>query len=147
MEQASFQQALTANSSTRKDALGVIRTEGPRRFRYVQFSGTTAVAANDFVSYVAAGSDGSAVIVDKVSNIGAGVAMAAAPSGSVSYGWIQTGGLATIAGALGGSPSAGNSLVAVGASNGTLTKATAATEPVVAIAYDVSARKVLLTCP
>lgn len=131
-----------------RDGLGSIRPENNAVYKYVQFSGTTAVNAGDVVCYVASASDGQAVVVDNANTAaGAGVAMGTVPAGQVQYGWIQIKGLAVVARALGGTPTAGQSLTTAGGAVGVLTLAAAVTNAIVAVAYDVANRKVLCDFP
>lgn len=108
-----FSTALTDvyyNSTTWKEAPGTIRVENNAVYKFVAFSGTTAIAAGDVVGYVAAASDGNAQIVDDLStNLAAGVALAAVTAGTkstgaVAYaqGWVQIRGLATLSTAVQG---------------------------------------------
>ena len=92
------------NSTFWKEAPGTIRVENNATYKFVAFSGATAVAAGDVVGYVAAASDGNAQIVDDLSTtLAAGVAMAAVAagtktSGAVAYaqGWVQIKGLTAL---------------------------------------------------
>jgi len=130
-----------------KEQLGTTREENQNSYKYVQFSGTTAASAGDFVCYVAKGSDGNAFIVDKANtNLGAGVAMGAIASGSVQYGWIQIKGMATLNTAF-TTGADNNTMTSVGATAGTIAVAAAVTNAMVGVAYDVAGKKVLLDCP
>lgn len=142
-----FASALTDVATAPKEALGTIREENNAVYKYVQFSGTTTVAAGDFCSYVIYASDPGLNIVDKATAlIGAGLAMAAVASGTVQYGWIQIKGLGTLASAF-GSGANGNAVTVIGASNGTLVVAAAVTNHIVGQIHDVTAKQVVLDCP
>jgi hypothetical protein len=129
-----------------RDGLGSIRPENNAVYKYVQFSGTTAVNAGDVVCYVVPASDGGAVIVDKANTaMGAGVAMAAVPAAVVSYAWIQIKGIATVSGTVPGAN--GNALTTVGATAGNVAVAATFTNAMVGMGYDVTARKMLCDFP
>jgi len=88
-----FTTALTDIDTTAQEPLGAIRDDVNHTYKYVKFSGTTAVAAGDFVAYVT--TDANYQTVDGAATIlGAGVAVAAHASGSVTYGWMQIKGVA-----------------------------------------------------
>lgn len=131
-----------------RDGLGSIRPENTAVYKYVQFSGTTAVNPGDVVCYVSATSDGGAVIVDNANTAaGAGVAMGLVPAGQIQYGWIQIKGIATLARAMAGTPTPGQSMTTAGAGVGTVTLAAAVTNAIVGVAYDVPNRKMLCDFP
>lgn len=141
-----FNSALALNGA--REQLGTIRQENEFVYKYVQFTGTTPVAAGDFVCYVAKGVDGALVQVDKANtNVGAGVAQAAVPAGTVQFGWIQIAGLATINTAIGGGAADGNAVSSVGAAAGTVNLMAASSSFPVGFAYDVAGKKILLDCP
>lgn len=122
-----FHAALTDVDSAAQCPLGAIYELDNKRYKYVKFSGTTAIAAGDFLCYVAAGSDGAEVIVDKVSTaFGAGVAQAVVASGAIAFGFIQISGLAVLSGTPAGSPAFGDNLTSAAAANGNVTKNAAA---------------------
>lgn len=143
------------------EAPGTIRYENNAVYKWVGFSGTTTVAVGDFVCYLAFASDGNAYSVDGANTkLGAGVAMAAIASGSlttgaVAYaqGWIQIQGLAILSTTIAGSsPVLGNPLTSYGQAAPALglcstTAATLALQNVVAVVYDPTAKAVLLKCP
>lgn len=131
-----------------KDGVGTLRFENTAVYKYVQFSGTTAVNAGDVVCYVGTATDPNGVIVDNASTpMGAGVAMAAVPAGTAQFGWIQIKGFATVARALAGTPTAGQYLTTSGAAVGAMTLITSVSMEAVAIAYDVTNRKVQCDFP
>jgi len=129
-----------------KEPLGTIRMENNAVYKYVQFSGTTAVALGDAVSYVAFASDGNAVIVDDAhTTLGAGLAMSAvATAGGVQFGWIQIKGVASTSQSPAGSPTLGQGLIISTSTNGQLTLATALTQQVVAWYYGSTGNGVVL---
>lgn len=147
MLQQVFQTALTDVFSTQYDALGAIRIENSKVYKYVKFSGTTTVAAGDVMCYVV--SDTSLQTVDGANSaVGAGMAMAAVASGTVQYGWIQIEGVATLNQGIGGtSPAAGNQVTTTSASAGTVTKAAAVTDQIVGVVVVVASKIVDLQFP
>lgn len=147
-QKQTFVTGLADYNTVNRDGLGTIRAENNAVYKYVQFTGTTAVNVGDAVCYVVAASDGQAQIVDNANTaIGAGVSMVAVPTGTVAYGWIQIKGLAILARAFGGPPVAGNSLTSIGAAIGVLQVASVLTNSLVAVCYDVTNRKALLDYP
>ena len=134
------------------DGLGTIREENSATYKFVEFTGTTAVAAGDVVSYIAYNGSTNPLNqkVDAANTaFGAGVAMAAVASGSAAsgavgyaFGWIQIRGYALLSTALGGSCVLGSALTTNGASDKALTLLDAAGESQVAICIDDSAKKV-----
>src|SRR5258706_14655249 len=122
-----FHAALTDQDTTAQVPLGAIYELDNKRYKYVKFSGTTTIVAGDFLCYVAAGSDGAEVIVDKANTaFGAGVAITALASGAISFGWIQISGLVVLSGAPSGSPAFGDALTSSGAAASALAKSAAA---------------------
>lgn len=147
MSAQSYKAALTDVDSTAQETLGLIRQEDNKKYKYVKFSGTNAVAVGDLVGYVASGgaTDTMTTVDGAVGSGPAGIALAIVASGAVAYGWIQIGGLAVSVAALAGSPSAGQTL-----KQGTypaFTLQTAATIPNAGTAFDVTNKLVVLTCP
>lgn len=89
-----FKAAIGQVDVTPFEPLGVIRYTDNFVYKYVKFTGTTAVAVGDPVGYVL--SDTSLQTVDPASTtIAAGVSPAVVASGTVQYGWIQIGGVVT----------------------------------------------------
>lgn len=140
-----FVTALGDAPATDSEGVGTIRKEGSKTYKWVKFTGALAVAVGDFVSYA---DTVDATTVDKTTApIGAGVAMAAHAAGSASYGWIQTRGVATLAGAIAGTtPAAGNQVTNTGAANGVVTKAAAVTDCIVGVILHVANKIVQLKC-
>lgn len=159
MSKQIFQTALTdvrVNPTTLPEALGTIRQgSGNKVYKYVQFSGTTVIAAGDVVCYVVAASDGNEVIVNAANTVfGAGVALAALAAGTIAAGavayatgWIQIRGLATLSTALAGAPSAGDMLTTSGATLPAVTLVNAVTKQACCQAYDVAGKKVICNFP
>lgn len=124
-----------------------------KTYRFVQYNsgaGAVAAVAGNFC-YLYAVSGTSAGQTDIVTsdlsdsaNVGAGVLQAVIASGD--YGWIQTGGVATLTTALTAGAD-GNALTAAGATDGTLDVSAAVTDFICAVAVDASAKIVMLTCP
>ena len=141
-QKQTFVTNLTDVFPTNKDGLGTIRAENNAVYKYVQFTGTTATNVGDVVCYVAPASDGQSVVVDKANSaMGAGVAMAAVPSGAVAYSWIQVKGIAVVSGAVPGTN--GQALTTTGATAGNVAVIGAFTHSSVGEAYDVTSRKMM----
>ena len=139
-QKQTFVTNITDYNTINRDGLGTIRVENNAIYKYVQFTGTTAVAVGDVVCYVAPAGDGQAVIVDKANTtMGAGVAMVAVPSGAVAYTWIQVKGMAIVSGTVPGTN--GQALTTQGATAGNVAVIGAFTHSSVGAAYDVTARK------
>lgn len=124
-----------------------------KSYRFVKYNsgaGPVAAVAGNFC-YLYAASGTSAGQTDEVTsdlsdsaNVGAGVLMAAPGNGE--YGWIQTGGVATLTTALTAGAD-GNAMTAAGATDGTIDVSAAVTDFICAVAVDASAKIVMLTCP
>jgi len=129
-----------------KEPLGTIRMENNAVYKYVQFSGTTAVALGDAVCYVAFASDGGEVVVDDAHTaLGAGIAMSAvATAGGVQFGWIQIKGIASTSQAPSGSPTIGQTLMVSTSTNGQLALRTALTQQIVGLYYGSAGNGVVL---
>lgn len=145
----SWKSALTDLDSTPQELLGSIRESDNKTYKYVKFSGTTALVAGQFVCYVV--SDETCTTVDSANSVlGAGVALASnATTGTPYYGWIQIRGVATLNSAL-TAGAAGNALTPIGSSAGKLDVSAAVTDGISAICVSVAvaaAPVVLLTCP
>lgn len=134
---------------------GSIRHENGKTYKFVEFTGANAVVAGDIVNYVVYASDGTLTKVDKAATVhGAGVVVAAVAAGSkatgavgYAFGWIQIKGLATVAGTVEGSPSAGDRLTSSGATAGFLTKSTAHVDQVCGQLYDATAKRIIADFP
>ena len=153
-----FQTGLTdvrINPTTLPEALGTIRYETNAIYKYVQFSGASAVAVGDIVSYVAYASDGAGAIVNKANtSLGAGVALAVVAAGTIATGavayatgWIQVRGLATVAATPAGAPAFGDSLTTAAAAAGGCTKNTTSNAASIAFCYDATAKKIFCKFP
>lgn len=140
-----FTTALTDIDTTPQEFLGMIRFDYNRAYKYVRYNGTAAVAVGDVSYYVL--TDLNTNTVDTVvSAIGAGVAPAVHPLGSVTYGWIQIRGPAVMSGAL-TSGAAGNALTAVGATTPSLAIPAADTSLVVAVSIDTVSHTIYCLFP
>lgn len=125
-----------------------------KEYKYVEFNngaGNVASVAGNFsynyaVSGAAAAGNEDIVTMDVTDSggIGAGVFQAVIADGG--YGWIQTGGLATLTTALTAGAD-GNALTAVGTTDGTVDVSFAVTDAICAFAIDASGKTVFLTCP
>jgi hypothetical protein len=144
-----FTTALTDIDTTPQEYLGAARNDVAHTYKYVKFSGTTAVAVGDFCCYVL--TDTNAQTVDGANSaVGAGVAMAVHASGSVTYGWIVTRGVATLSTTFAPTPVAGDPLTNTGATApaiGAIASGAAETSHVVATCLVVSSKIALLSCP
>jgi hypothetical protein len=138
-----FRTALTDTKTTDFEQVGTIRFEGNKVYKWVQFSGTTAVAAGKVVCYLAtAGADLLETVVDGANSvIGAGIAQAAVAAGTVMFGWIQVTGPCVFAGTVTGAAGAG--LSTNGATAGNLVVTTGV---VPEMAYLLDATNLIILC-
>lgn len=141
--------ALGDTDTTPKTMLGTIRRDSANIYKYVKFSGTTAIAVGDFLCYVAsAGATDTMTTVDGANtSVPAGVAMAIVGTGTVLYGWIKVRGLATLSTALAGSPAAGDKLTTASATAPAVTKTVTDNASTACIAFDVTNKLVSVLCP
>jgi hypothetical protein len=149
MTAQSWKSALTDVDSTAQETLGTIREDDNKRYKYVQFSGTTAIDAGDFLCYLTYASNALLQIVDGANGgslVGAGVALATVASGAVAFGWIQISGVAVLEEALAGSPSIGDALTHDGQAAGVLATVSDADSQTVAICVDATSKTVVLCC-
>lgn len=131
-----------------RDPLGAVRFEGDGRYKYVKFTGTTAVAVGDFVCYAVASDGFTETVVDGANSaLPAGVAEGVHSLGAVTYGWIKVQGLSTLSTALAGTPAAGDLLTSAGATAPAVTKKTAVAQVTIGMAYNVAAKQVVLNVP
>jgi hypothetical protein len=133
-----FRSNLTTTEAVDVEGVGTIRFEGNNIYKWVEFAGTTAVAAYEPVCYVLADVDTGTIVDGANTNIAAGISQAAVPAGTPAYGWVQIKGMATVANAFGGTPAEGAQLTSNGATAGALTAVTAATQAPVGIVADVT---------
>lgn len=84
--QQQFLTPLNDNSAIQyENSVGIIRQEGNSVYKYVKFTGTTAVAVGDSVCYT----DNTLTVVDGANAaVPAGISMCVAAAGAVSFGWI-----------------------------------------------------------
>lgn len=147
MRIGAFHPALTDVDSTAQAPLGGILEEANKVYKYVRFTGTTAIAVGDALCYVAsAGATDTMTNVDKANTaLGAGIALAVVPSGAVAFGFIQIKGLSAAITTVAGS--VGNSLTPVGAANGALAVAAAVTNHIIGQVFDATNKLVALDYP
>jgi hypothetical protein len=124
-----------------------------KKYKYVQYNtavGVIAAVANNVCYYYAPGgvSAGATTVVTSdlsdSAGVGAGVLQAVIPS--LSYGWIQISGVATLTTALTAGAD-GNALTAVGSTDGTLDVSALVTDAICAHAIDASAKIVMCFFP
>lgn len=141
-----FHANLSDLDTTAQVPLGAIYELDNARYKYVKFSGTTAIAVGDIVCYVAAGSDGNEQIVDGANTaLGAGVALVAVGTGTVQYGWIQITGLTAVSTTVSGSPAFGDVVTTNGMTAPACGKSTAANMSGVGMFY--AAKKIVAEFP
>lgn len=132
-----FVTALTDVKNQNLDGVGTLRFEGNCIYKYVQFSGTTAVAAGDPVYYVT--SDTTLNTVDDAHNaLPAGIAVSSVGTlgtQTALYGWIQLTGVTTLSNTPSGTVAVGSKLT-IGSTNGTLAVLTTATQLEIATSVD-----------
>ena len=147
--------AVRTNAEGPEFALGTVHqdAETGKRYRYVQYNsgaGAVAAVAGNMVYYyaVSGASAGQTDIVtmDVTDSGGIGAGALQAVIATTGYGWIQTGGVATLTTALTAGAD-GNALTAIGTTDGTLDVSAAVTDFICAVAIDASAKIVFLTCP
>lgn len=151
-----FAQGLTETSTTRKEAIGTIRFENEKVYKYVQYrtaAGAVAAVAGNVCYYYAPGGDFAAEgyttgqvtsdLSDSAEN-GAGVLLSA--PANLEYCWIQIKGPATLTTALTAGTD-GDPLCATGSTDGTLDVSAAATDHVCAYAQDISDKTIICDFP
>lgn len=156
---ASLTQTYTATQLTGSEAhkvpqLGqVYNDSNGKRYKFVLHNdgaGDVAAAAGNFAYYYAPSGTSAGAYTTVTSDlsdsagVGAGMWMAAPATGE--YGWIQTWGPATLTTALTAGAD-GNALTPVGSTDGTLDVSALVTDHIAAIAIDISAKIVFITCP
>ncbi len=139
-----FQTALTDLKTTDVESVGTLRFEGNKVYKWVQFSGVTAVVAGTLVCYnTTVGANLGVTGVDGANSVvAAGIAQVAVGTGTVQYGWIQVAGPVAFQGTITGAAGAG--LTANGATAGNLV-VTSGVIPQFAILLDAT-NKILLLC-
>lgn len=142
--------AETLASSGKGFGLGdVFTAQDGRVYKFVKYddgTGNVAAVAGNFCYYLAETGAETWTVTSDLSDssyVGAGVLQAVIADGG--YGWIQVQGPATLATAL-TAGSDGNALTPVGSTDGTLDVSALVTDHIAAIAVDISAKKVLVTC-
>lgn len=151
-----FITALTETSTSDLEGVGVLRFEGNKVYKWVQYvagAGAVAAVAGNVAYYYAPGGDFAAegYTLGKVTSdlsdsaeVGAGVLQAVIAANS--YGWIQIKGPATLTTALTAGAD-GDPLTATGSSDGTLDVSALVTDVNVAIAQDISDKTVICDFP
>lgn len=136
--------------------LGTVgRKSDGKSYKYVKYNdgvGNVAAVAGNVVYYygvsgdaVTGGYENNEVTMDLTDGyLGAGVLQAVIADGG--YGWIQIRGPATLTTALTAGAD-GNALTHVGTTDGTLDVSALVTDPIVAFATDISAKKVVCMFP
>lgn len=127
--------------TTAQDDPGSIYYGESKTYKYVKFTGTTAITAGDVVSYTT--TDGFTVDNANTTVLAAGVAVTSLSTGTVYYGWIQIGGVATLNQALAGTPAVGDALTSSGATAGAVTKNAADNTAVCCFALHVANKIVM----
>jgi hypothetical protein len=125
-----------------------------KQYKYVQFNNgagnVASVAGNVAYYYAVSGASAGQVDIvtmDRTDAGGVGAGAFQAVIADTGYGWIQTKGPATLTTALTAGAD-GNALTVIGAGvDGTLDVSAAVTDHVCAVAVDISAKIVFLTCP
>lgn len=151
-----FRSRLTDVDSAAIDIVGDLRFEQDKIYKYVQLKNTTATVAGvagDMVAYDKEdGAKNNIVVTDNndadTKPVGAG-ALLATVVGTLAVGefiWIQVTGPNTVNQTLAGTPTDGDALF-LSTTDKTLTLATAADDPICAVAQDESAKEVILRCP
>lgn len=132
-----FVSALTDVKNTNVDGVGTLRFEGNSIYKFVQFSGTTAIAAGDPVYYVL--TDKTLGTVDDAHTaLPAGIAVSSIGTlgtQTALYGWIQLSGIGTLSNTPSGTLAVGSPL-AGSTNNGTLAVATTFGSQVVGYSVD-----------
>ena len=145
-----FASALAEFSADDLEGVGAIRFEGNKVYKWVKFNngaGNVAAVVGDFAYYYLAGGlqdDEVTMDLSDSVNVGAGVFQSIIPDGE--YGWIQIKGKAVLTTALTAGAD-GNALTPVGSTDGALDVSALVTDHIAAIADDISAKEVVLTCP
>lgn len=153
---ASFTGPVTRVDASALYALGTLRLEGGKFYKYVKLlneTATVAGAAGDPVAFDAeTGHETHTVVLDMddagAQPVGAGL-LPAAVNGTVNvaeYCWIQLTGPATVPTAIGGTPADGDALIK-STTDKELVPASAADSPAVAYGLDVTAKKIMCAFP
>jgi hypothetical protein len=127
----------------------MLREDDNKVYKYVKFTGTTAIDAGDFLCYVTYATDPTLTVVDGANGgslVGAGVALATVASGAVAYGWIQIRGVSVLEEAFANSPSIGDALTHDGQAAGVLSTVSDADSQTVAICMDPTTHTCVLCC-
>ena len=122
------------NTASDVEGVGTLRFEGNQLWKWVKFTGTTAVTAGDPIYYVVTDLTLSTVD-DAISVLPAGIAPVSIAAGTPTWGWIQLEGTATLSNTPSGTLAAGVTLTK-GSTAGTLAAQTAATQPSIGTSVD-----------
>lgn len=150
-----FRTKLTDTSTVDLEGVNTLRWEGNKCYKWVKYNygaGSVAAVAGNVVYSYALGGDGVSqgyengeVTMDLTDGlIGMGILQAIIAHGS--YGWIQVKGPATVTTALTAGAD-GNSLTAIGTTDGTLDVSALVTDAVTAFATDISAKMIVCDFP
>lgn len=145
-----FVTALTDTSTTDDEGVGVIRWEGNKAYKWVQYdtgAGSVAAVSGQVAYYYTLDGYKNHQVTSDLSDsveIGAGV-LQSAPA-DASYCWIQIKGEATLAVALTAGAD-GDPLTPTGSSDGTLDVSAAVTDHVCAYAGDISDKEIICDFP
>lgn len=151
-----FATGLAENNTIDREGVGTIRHEGNSVYKWIKYNsgaGAVAAIAGDVAYYYGVGGDAVSggyenheVTMDRTDGyLGAGVLQSVIPNGS--FGWVQIRGPATLTNTLTAGAD-GDGLTHRGAdADGRLDVVSAIIDPVVAIATDASARKIICMFP
>lgn len=146
----SWQTRLTDVSATRKEELGIIRFEGSKCYKYVQYKEGTAavdgVAGEVCYYYTLDGYKNSQVSSDLSDSVEIGAGVLQAVMSEDEYGWIQIKGAALLTIALTAGAD-GDPLTPTGSADGTLDVSAAVTDHVCAYAGDISDMEIICDFP
>lgn len=144
-----FATSLTEILTFDAEGVGTIRREGNKTYKFIKFNNgtvnTEGLAGHFVVYFTDVGYDNSEVTFDNSDgSVGAGVLVAALQDGN--FGWIQIGGQVILLISLDGGAD-GDAATLVAATDGTLTLSALVTDQHCGVINDVTAKKVVLTCP
>lgn len=149
MTAQSWKTSLTEENSTAQELLGSIREGDNKVYKYVKFSGTTALVAGQAVCYVITDETMTTVDSANAAICAGGALFSHSGTGTAYYGWIQIRGLFTMNSAV-TAGAAGNKMTSIGSTAGKLDVSAAVTDQHAAILVSVAvaaAPVILWTCP
>ncbi len=152
-----FATGLTETSAIDMEGVGAIRFEGNKIYKWVKYnngSGDVAAIVGDCAYYygvagdaVTGGYENSVVTMDRTDGFGVGAGVFQSIIADGEFGWLQIRGPATLTQAL-TSGADGDALTEIGAgADGALELVGADIEAMVAIATDISAKKIICMFP